>query len=488
MFRALYGRQPLTPLQWSWLAAIFVAQLVYATMLPMFSGPDERGHYFRMWALSQGHYDCDTVPASVVITAHTIERLQGTREPMSHYFARGLHIRANDQRADGWNYECFYFPSGLVVQALVNRVVAEHLDGTMRVGGAFRGAYAARLTAAIVVDLTLLFLLLSLPRGRFTALGFFSIPEVIQQTACINHDAGLFVLTMLILVAALAQPSWRAVLAIAAMASLMAAVKPVYALFGGCALPHVARLSEPRLGWRQWLLSLTLLVPLTPYFLLRQLSENANRLWMPSFADPNRQALFLLAHPFHIFKVFIGYLHYVIDDKTQPDFAPRLINGKWTTFLAGTARFDMALPGLLAVLGGLMLAIAADLYSQPPLAPAPDPSPRLRWAWRLALAAVCATIPLTILALYLIFSHVGADYPYGVQGRYHLFALFLLSLFAVIRARGPRRRPSLRWLAVPALVLFAIGFAYAVREVYLYYWQTVQPFRGSLPAFPPSVR
>ncbi|HEX4462284.1 MAG TPA: DUF2142 domain-containing protein, partial [Polyangia bacterium] len=433
MLRALYRRQPLTPLHWSWLVAIFVAQLVYATVLPMFEGPDEIGHYYRMWALSRGHFACDTVPESVTTTAHSMLRKSGKQSvfaPPEHwrdYLKRGAAIAADDTRVSGWGYECFYFPSGLLAQALANRIVAEHLDGKMRTGGAFIGAYAARAAEAVVVDLALLFALVSLPRGRFTLLAFFSIPEVIQQSSCINHDAFLFVLTLLIAVAALARPSWRVVLAIGVMASLMAAVKPVYALFGLCGLPQLAQLwtREHRFSWWRWLVSLTLLLPLTTYYLLRKFTVDANRLWHPSFANPELQWTLLKHHPLRLFKIFVGYFHYFIDDHKQPDFYPRLINGKWTTLLAGTAQFDMALPGLIAVIAGLILAIVADLYSQPPIATTPAPSARVAWAWRIANAAVVATIPLTIVALYLIFSHVGADYPYGVQGRYHLFTLLL---------------------------------------------------------------
>jgi hypothetical protein len=216
--------------------------------------------------------------------------------------------------------------------------------------------------------------------------------------------------------------------------------------------------------------SLTLLLPLTTYYLLRKFTVDANRLWHPSFANPELQWTLLKHHPLRLFKIFVGYFHYFIDDHKQPDFYPRLINGKWTTLLAGTAQFDMALPGLIAVIAGLILAIVADLYSQPPIATTPAPSARVAWAWRIAIAAVVATIPLTIVALYLIFSHVGADYPYGVQGRYHLFTLLLLFIFTLVRIRGPRRRESLRRLAIPALALFVIGYGYAISEIYHFYW------------------
>lgn len=471
MFRP-EGRPPLTPVQWSWFAAIIVAQLIYATVLPMFSGFDERGHYYRLWALSEGHFSCATVPASVKATAG-FQRWAGTREQLGDYFKRGARVPADDHQQDGWDYECFYFPSGMLLPALANRLVAEHLDGTMRVGGAFMGAYAARVTAALVVDVALLFLLLSLSRGRFTALAFFSIPEVVQQCSNINHDAFLFVLTMLMLVAALARPSWRAVLAIGAMASLMAAVKPTYALFGLLGLPHLAQLYTPErpFRWRQWLMSASLLLPLGAYWLLRLVSVDANRLWYPSFSHPNEQARLLLHNPFKVFRVFIGYFHYFIDDHTQPDFTPRLINGKWTTLLAGNAHFDMAIPGCLAVLAAMTLAVIADRYTAAPvdLAELPDPTRRLRWAWRIAIAGLLLTIPVTIIALYLIFSHVGVNYPYGVQGRYHLFTIFLLMMLGVCRP-GRAPRPWTRWLALPSLALMGVGFGYAIVEVYRYYW------------------
>jgi hypothetical protein len=472
MLSKLFPGLRLTALQWTWFVAIAAFQIANAIVLPMFNGADERGHYARLWALSDGHFGCTTLPASVIAT----ERMNqvAPTDTIPRYFERGMQIAADDKRVDGWDYLCHYFPSGMVVPALVNRFTAKHLDGTMRRGGAFAGAYAARLAGALVVDVALLFLLCSLPWGRYTALAFFSIPSVVYQSSSIGHDGFLFVLTVLILVVVLQPPSWRGVFAIAGMATLMTLVKPTFAPFGLLGLPHVARLyaSEGPFRLRQWLKSATMLAPTAVYALWRAVSVDANRVWMPGFSHPKQQLLLLAQRPWRVFGVFIGYFHYFIDDHRRPDFFPRMINGKWTTIFFANAYFEMSIVGTCCVMAGLILALVADIYATPRTDPPPPPSRLLRWAWGGAIAGVLATFPLTIIALYLIFSHVGADYPYGVQGRYHLFAMFLLLMLGVLRARHRVRvtRAWMPWLALAGAILVLVGNGYALEAIYEHYW------------------
>lgn len=243
----------------------------------------------------------------------------------------------------------------------------------------------------------------------------------------------------------------------ALLTTTMSMIKPVYAPLALLALPMLARLrlERPLFRPREWLVASSVLLPAIAYPLWTRLLPEARRVWMPSFAHPNLQMRFLFAHPGHILQVFIGYFHYFIDDHTLPDFAPRLINGKWTTVFGGfgTAEFEMALPGYLLAIAGLLLALGSDVLRPGTEQCIKGPAPRLlhlgRW---LAAAGAVMPVPLTVIALYLVFSHVGSAGPYGVQGRYHLPSMLLVMLLGV---HVLRRWLKFRWAGGPLLAAAA---------------------------------
>src|SRR5205814_1039076 len=144
-----------------------------------------------------------------------------------------------------------------------------------------------------------------------------------------------------------------------------------------------------------------------------------------------------------------------IDDHTLPDFIPHRINGVWTTFWFANDWFELPMRGYLCAIAGIVLAFAAAATSpeQPPARHDPW------WARVTAIAGVAVTVPATVFALYIVFSPVGANGPYGVVGRYHAIPFLTLSVLALGRVRRSwRGSPILAALA--ALLLFAAdGYA-----------------------------
>jgi hypothetical protein len=373
-----------------------------------------------------------------------------------------MALTGGAERVDGSNYECGYFPLALALPALATRLVALDFHGTPRTGGVFLATYFARLVSLAIVDVALWWFITLVPWAALFALGFFSIPMAIEQSISVGHDGMLLALALLILTVMLSRDDWRGIAVIVAAALLMTLIKPVYAGFGLLAAPSLSR----RLArWRLWAaLVAVAVVPIAAYRAWYRVANVKKLYWHPSFADPDRQWDFLRHHPRQLLTVLGGYWHYFIDDKTQTDFTPHRITGVWTTLFLANNWYEMELRGYLCAIAGIALAIAAAATS--PQIPVERPS--RWWARALAIAAVAATVPATIFALYLVFTPIGARGPYGVVGRYHAIPFLTLSVLALGRLRRSwRGSPILALLA--ALLLFAAD-GYALQATWRYYW------------------
>jgi hypothetical protein len=447
-----------------WFTLLVWMQLAFVVVLPAGLGNDETGHLIRMWALVEGHFHCDKMPQAVrdletknLYTFHT--RGQSYRE----YWRHGVTMSGGAERVDGHNYECGYFPLGLTLPALVTRLVALDWHGNPRRGGVFLATYAARIISLAVVDVALWWLITLVPWAAFFALGVLTLPMGIEQSVSVGHDGLLIALCLLLLTVLFTRDDWTGVILIVLLATAMTLEKPVFAGFSLLAWPMLSRRLS---GWRRVpLLAVIAGTPTLVWQIWYRAGKVKQRTWHPSFSNPDAQ-MKLLHKPLHALKVLAGYWHYFLDDKTLPDFMPHRINGVWTTLFFANMWVDMPMRGYLLCVAGLALALAAAATS--PEFPVERPAPW--WTRAAALLAVAAAIPLTIFALYVIFSPLGAPGPYGVVGRYHALPLLTLTLLAL----GAAKR-RLRWRGSPllaaascALLLGACG--YALSATWSYYW------------------
>jgi hypothetical protein len=453
----------------AWLILLVAAQLTLLVLTPVSGGNDERAHFIRAWAIAEGHFNCDKVPQAV----RDVNVMNVSHARFGDYWRRGLSLSGGGQRVDGHDYGCFYFPLAVALPGLVSRWVALDWHGEPRTGGVFISSYVARLVNLATVDAALLFFLSAVPWARSTALAFFAIPMVMEQSVCIDHDGMLMALSLVLCTLAFTRRDWKGVWAIALGATLMALIKPNFILFGLMTLPLVARL--PITNWKERLGSFAAAAPAVGFALWAAATRVTANVWHPSFSSPKLQLRFLARHPWHLVTVFVSYLHYFIDDGKRPEFAPHRINGAWTTLYFSNLAFEMATVGCVLGALALPLAMVADCTSAPHFTDgdgaAGEPR-RLRWARVAAVLGVASAIPATIIALYLIFSHVGSDQPFGVVGRYYAptwIALSLLTVHAVKR----RRRVVWRGSSALALAAAALGFGavgYALSAYWRFYW------------------
>jgi hypothetical protein len=249
------------------------------------------------------------------------------------------------------------------------------------------------------------------------------------------------------------------------MATAMMLEKPVFGGFGLMAWPMLTRRFSGRRLYGA--LALCAGLPWAVWGLWFRLNDIPHKTWHPSFASLGRQAAFLGHHPLHVLGVMVGYLHYLIDDNTMPDFVPHRINGRWTTLLFSNCWFELPMTGYLLAIAGLALALAAAMTS----------SERttvwrgMRWAKAAAVIGVAMTIPMTIMVLYFHYTPVGAPAPFAVQGRYHAVPLLALLVLAL----GWLKRSSWAWRGAPMLAGLACAMllgadGYALWATWHYYW------------------
>jgi uncharacterized membrane protein len=183
------------------------------------------------------------------------------------------------------------------------------------------------------------------------------------------------------------------------------------------------------------------------------------------------QIAFLKAHPFHLFEVFWNQFRYL--------FSRSLMKGGWISIFGGfgAARIALSAYAGYALIAAFGLAVYADhaAPARPAVTPLTASTKRGRAGWILACAGVAVVGPLTVVAMYIYASDVGAPLAHGVQGRYYLPPLFMLLVLGVhyIRGRWPRRDVNVRWVQVAiwvALVLCAWANITALRQIADSFW------------------
>src|SRR5262249_18295662 len=152
----------------------------------------------------------------------------------------------------------------------------------------------------------------------------------------------------------LTRDDWRGILLIVGTAILMTLEKPIFAGFGLMAWPMLSRRLRGRRLAAGLLLSAAL--PGLACGLWFAIAGVARNTWHPGFASLDLQRRYLVQHPLQIFRIVIGYLHYLVDDGKLQDFMPHRFNGRWTTLLFSNCWFEMSMVGYLCAIAGLILA------------------------------------------------------------------------------------------------------------------------------------
>jgi uncharacterized membrane protein len=451
----------------TWFAAVFVLGVVFTFALPPFQGNDEWPHWVRTWTVAQGDLECDTVPhaAYAAMALFPVNKATGVRISWSDVkHALKAPPRGSTPTSVKRTSACGYAPTAYLLPAMVARLVA---GGTkdFRMGGIGQSFFAARLVNWLCVSAAALWLLFALPWARGLVLLFYSVPEVVQQSVVLNNDALLFVLTFALMVLTLRPATWRTLAWVALVVGLLTLTKPVFALLGLMAVPGWLELRKQRPDLRKDVL-LILALFVMPIVLRKAWTAYCHYdevIWLPPWnVSPEKQIAFLKAHPLHLVTLMFAQL--------KDTLGHGLMQGSWTSILGafGASAFEMPMIGYWLIL----LAIPIALYSDVARGDRPvEVGPQQKWAWRAALLGILAIFPAVVLAMYLLFSSVGAPSVNGVQGRYYLTPLLLLG------ALGLRRLHRRQWRGnhliatgvAGGLMIFSVMIA--IRALFDYYWK-----------------
>jgi hypothetical protein len=466
-----------TPEQKLWFGAICLVGVVFAFVLAPFQGNDEWPHWVRAWTVAEGELRCGAVPKAALGAMAPLARAHGKLSWEHVRFA--LQDQPSAEWAPQHGYQsaaCSYWPLAYVVPGLIAKWVALDRTGAPRKGGMIRGFWAARLASWATMCLSIFIVTMLLPWARNLFLAFFSIPEVIQETVALNNDLLLFMLTFVLLLAILRRPSWRAVWVIAAVIVCMTWTKPIFATLGALALPALVDLWPLTDGkTRRWKYPLALLalfvLPLTVRMTWSHFVKWDSAVWIPPWnVHPDEQVDFLLHHPLHVFTIFWA--------QARDTFSHELMRGSWRSILGalGSSSIELRPSAYAWCITSIAAALFADFTDgrEPPrIVDATAGTRARRWAWVLAIGGILAMFPAVILAMYIIFTGVADDKVVGVQGRYYLIPLLLLTMLGLYVAKK-------RWPTVPTAVsrpstmLAALGGVLAswsaIESVFEKYW------------------
>ncbi len=469
---------PLHAAHWVWLVTLFWLGVGYIVVLPPFQSNDEAGHWERTMSVSQGDILCDTIVTSaaplVEVAAGSVNK---KRVPIydRERLRKATQIREDPQDVVPLHTTaCHYSPLSYIVPAIATRA---SLAVNSRL---LPSLYWARLASWVTMVLVLILALHMFPWARLSLLAFFSIPEVVQQTAALNNELLIFTLCLALVKTTFGPASARRVLAILLWVALLTLTKIVFIFFAVLAIPHLITLYRnqyPR--FRFVLLSLaTLAIPILPWKGWYTIVDVHDYLWIPPWGvDPDAQIEFLKSRPSHVLTLAKNQL--------LNTFKDHHLMGTWRSMFGVLGTTAVVLPGwtYAAILTSLGLGAVGDLAGK-------TGKPRF-WPYQsnkelvLVLAliglAIFASLSAIAFSMYLFFSGVGSDDILGVQGRYYLPLLLLamiIGLATMLRLRGqhgsdasPNRLPfkRLAWTLAP-MVCSVAALCSAVAEVGRHFW------------------
>ena len=448
-----------------WFLFVFLASILFSLLLPPMQSNDEVEHWGRVWSVASGALVCARVPQVGEKLPDAVDYLEVRARRHSFRFGNlddARAIRGSRAERDSWG-ACVYSPVAYVLPAIAIRMVASPRDEdhSARLVEAF---FAARLANCVLMAAAVLFFLVFVPELRNLTLVLYSLPMVMQQTSVINQDSTIFSLMFLLVFCWIQRPSIRQLVALALVVALLTVVKVVYGLLlllWVCALLRLRDerpdLDKKRIGALAGLALLPILFQLT----WAAASSRFHAL-VPPWASLSGQRHYLLTHPFAV----IGLL----GRQFLSFFGRGHMDGGWTSVLGvlGYAEHEIG-DRAYALLG---IAIAGALAADAVQAPRDLRSSR-SWIveYLLPITSALLVIAATAMAMYLVFTGVGAETINGVQGRYlhaPYFIILAIGIGWAQRRLGPwppvvKLRPlagMLSWLSFGCCVV-AIGDAFA---------------------------
>jgi uncharacterized membrane protein len=413
---AEFLRSPLRslPLSLPWVFALFAVPLVIflAVRTPAFQSPDEQNHFYRSWQIAHGGF-----------FARGGGNVDSGIEQLNAYVANlpfnsGTHITAADAAGEHtvpWSgqlvYRQFqntsaYFPACYIPQALailIGRAVGVNVFSTL--------ILARILNAATCIAISS-FALSLCRRGKIVIFAVLMLPMTLSLFASSSQDALLIALACLAfsLISRQLDSGVAMTPAIAAIVSalllIISLARPTNAALA--LVFFVPGLFQPKSSERWWIPSLALtgvvvVLTTTWWGAALRAQRNSTNAFTPYpdtiHIDPKLQLAFLLNHPHIVTALLSSVVH-------QTGYFIATTVGD-----LGYLDTPMPAPYYFGMLLVLAIAILAEFA---------DGRDFSRSAVALILCASFFSVAGVFLSSYLLFSPVGSEGLYGVQGRYFI--------------------------------------------------------------------
>lgn len=445
------------------LGALGALPLVILT--PPFQVPDEVQHFYRAYQLSEFHLLAEvqdgraggTLPASLPqLVKASVYTQDGIEYPVrAAPLAKTLQLRSipllpSQREFVAFPGSAFYSPLPYVPQVLgiaVGRVLGSGPLSMLYLGRLFNCLSALGLLGLAVSIM---------PFAEELAILAGLLPMSLYLYSSFSPDADLIGCALVfsaLSISASARGNWstRELWMAAIAGAVFCSVKPVYApMLLAALLPGVDRKGEPAKAMRSTAILLGAALGVTAGWMIFAKSAMTSPL---SGAHPLAQIGLILHHPMILMRVLLHTLEIAslinLYRQTIGDFG-------WLKVLLW--------PGAVYILPVISIVLLLRLGIR-----GPEKRSDVRALSRLTLALASAV--LIVVALYVMWAHVGQDSATGVQGRYFIPILVLAGMGAFELV--PRQRPlaprsqSLLSVAVVSLVEIAAMDATIIRAFHV---------------------
>lgn len=449
-----------------YLALFFGA--IFLIAIPPLQTPDESAHFLRAYEISQGGFITknvnsiagDYLPDSVGETLGLLERenpikflpdakykLSSTKE------ALGISLNKSDKSYFDISAASGYAPVGYVPQSI--GILTGHVFNAPPVVS----LYLARV-AILCAWIGLGFLAIKIiPYRKWTICGILLFPMYIAQSVSIGVDAvsigvGLVFFCSILKILQDKRVTRGMAALVVVSAIMMVLSKQIMVVL----LPLVLMINKDMFTSRFKSLLLKITVIIVPLLALSTWSLLGTGLIepgsgaVPGSASPAGQIAFLLGHPLHFVKVLLTTFFFGWGD------------GVVKSVIGVFGWMDTALPLVVVIFGYIMLALML-VYGYK------ERGVMVKRSLKLVSLVVAVTYSLAVCAaLYVAYTPVGFNIVVGVQGRYLLPAVLLLTVvFYGFSYISRRKYVSLVLFSVVPLALLSVVtiiFRYYINYTY----------------------
>ncbi|NQU31862.1 MAG: DUF2142 domain-containing protein [Bacteroidetes bacterium] len=381
--------------------------LLFLTISPPITGPDEGGHFYRSYQISQGNFFKvnQTVPKSLQTILHRGFLYPNKKTSIDSILSLHKIILQPEEKINSWTYDPVipYIPQAMGIA--VGRIMNVPPTGLL---------YLGRLFNLLVSILILYTAIKTTPIGSWIFFLISLMPMSLYLMASLSHD-GMTISLSFLLIALLLKYALnntqilkiRQVYFLFFIAILLALCKPPYFLTGILfLLIPVKRIGSLKKYITTFIIFMVILMTTYPaWYSIRGLLTTIPLMHLPlvyfQFGAPNPQIMFLLSNIFEFIQLMFTDIFIHHRDLYL------------TSFYANFGLLELPLPKMM-VLTFLGLTLLTTIVT-------PTININLSWWKKFCIFLVfIGCVVMIEVAAYLYFTPGGVSFINGVQGRYFI--------------------------------------------------------------------